>query len=169
MSGLLKTMYFKRQKSSPSKAKENELTIVEFAKILFGPFCEGFVVAGYGKVSHLKFLMMSGESNVYVDAFETCREPFSNWIKMESQQFPDHEFEQINIPVVRGLETDGVKNLDGAIQRFALASDAFLLFGYSGGQRLVKSYASDPLKADAVMYLQAMAINLWGMKEESIS
>ena len=31
-------------------------------------------------------------------------------------------------------------------------------------QRVIKTYASDPLKADAVMYLQAMAINLWGMK-----
>ena len=51
---------------------------------------------------------------------------------MESQQFPDHEFEQINIPVVRGLETDGVNEPRWSYSKVSLASDAFLLFGYSG-------------------------------------
>lgn len=167
MSGLLKTMYFKRQKSIPSKAKENELTIVEFAKMLFGPFCEGFVIAGYGRVTHLKFLLMHGTSSVYQDAFEQCRGPFSNWINSESEQFPDHEFKQVRIPVKSGKETEGVNDLDNAVKRFSLASDAFLLFGYSKEHRVIKTFAGDPLKADAVMYLQLMAMDLWGGRKEA--
>ena len=160
-------MYFKRQKSSPSKAKGNELTIVEFAKMLFGPFCEGFVVAGYGRVTHLKFLLMHGTSSVYQDAFEQCRGPFSNWINSESEQFPDHEFKQVRIPVKSGKETEGVNDLDNAVKRFSLASDAFLLFGYSKEHRVIKTFAGDPLKADAVMYLQLMAMDLWGGRKEA--
>ena len=35
------------------------------------------------------------------------------------------------------------------------------MFGYCGNHKVFKSYASDPLKADAVTYLQAVAMDLW--------
>ena len=117
-----------------------------------------------GAVTHLKFLLMHGTSSVYQDAFEQCRGPFSNWINSESEQFPDHEFKQVRIPVKSGKETEGVNDLDNAVKRFSLASDAFLLFGYSKEHRVIKTFAGDPLKADAVMYLQLMAMDLWGQK-----
>ena len=148
-------------------SQKNDLLIVDFAKMLFGPFSEGYVVAGYGMHTHMKFLMMSGRGSVYEDAFEPCRETFCEWIGSENEQFPDQEFEQAKIPVEQGKEADGVTDLDQAVERFSLASDAFLMFGYCGNHKVFKSYASDPLKADAVMYLQMVAMKLWGKEKKA--
>lgn len=145
--------------------QKNDLLIIDFAKMLFGPFSEGYVVAGYGIHTHMKFLMMSGMGSVYEDAFEPCRETFCNWLAAENEQFPDQEFKQMKIPVMPGKETEGVTDLDKAVERFSLASDAFLVFGYCGNHKVFKSYASDPLKADAVMYLQAVALDMWGRRK----
>lgn len=146
--------------NSQSLAK-NDLLIIDFAKMLFGPFSEGYVVAGYGMHTHMKFLMMSGRGSLYEDAFEPCRETFCQWLGSEKELFPDKEFGQAEIPVQSGMETEGVTDLDKAVERFSLASDAFLMFGYCGNHKVFKSYASDPLKADAVTYLQAVAMDLW--------
>lgn len=156
--------FYNREKKPDHTKGANDLSIVDFAKILFEPFSEGFVVAGYGKVNHMKFLMMTGSSSVYRDAFENCRDPFINWMKLEEDCFPDQEFKQVKIPVQSGKETEGVTDLDKAMERFSIASDAFLMFGYCGNEKVVKSYASDPLKSDAVMYLQVMAMDLWARK-----
>ena len=159
--------FHKRLNSDAHSSKDNDLSIVEFSKMLFKPFCEGFVMAGYGRKTHCKFLLMSGNAKIYEDAFERCREPFSHWIKSESKLFPNQEFKQVKIPVESGKETVGVNDLDEAVQRFSLASDAFLMFGYCGSHKVFKSYAADPSKADAVMYLQLMAMDLWGRKQEA--
>lgn len=142
-------------------SQKNDLLIIDFAKMLFGPFSEGYVVAGYGMHTHMKFLMMNGRGSVYEDAFEPCRETFCQWLGSEKELFQEKEFKQAEIPVEPGMETEGVTDLDKAVERFSLASDAFLMFGYCGNHKVFKSYASDPLKADAVTYLQAVAMDLW--------
>ena len=146
-------------------SQKNDLLIIDFAKMLFGPFSEGYVVAGYGMPTHMKFLMMSGRGSVYEDAFEPCRETFCQWLGSEKELFPEKQFEQAVIPVQPGMETEGVTDLDKAVERFSLASDAFLMFGYCGNHKVFKSYAADPLKADAVMYLQAVAMDLWSRRK----
>jgi len=146
-------------------SQKNDLLIIDFAKMLFGPFSEGYVVAGYGMHTHMKFLMMSGRGSVYEDAFEPCRETFCQWLSSEKELFPEKQFEQAVIPVQPGMETEGVTDLDKAVERFSLASDAFLMFGYCGNHKVFKSYAADPLKADAVMYLQAVAMDLWSRRK----
>ena len=146
-------------------SQKNDLLIIDFAKMLFGPFSEGYVVAGYGMHTHMKFLMMSGRGSVYEDAFEPCRETFCQWLGSEKELFPEKQFEQAVIPVQPGMETEGVTDLDKAVERFSLASDAFLMFGYCGNHKVFKSYAADPLKADAVMYLQAVAMDLWSRRK----
>ena len=156
-----------RINSNSQSLQKNDLLIVDFAKLLFGPLSEGYVVAGYGMHTHTKFLLMSGRGSVYEDAFEPCRETFCEWMSSENEQFPDQGFEQAKIAVEQGKEADGVTDLDQAVERFSLASDAFLMFGYCGNHKVFKSYASDPLKADAVMYLQMVAMKLWGKEKKT--
>ena len=161
-------MKYNNSENRTRKSCENlDLSVIEFAKMLFSPLSEGYIVAGYGMCTHSKFLLMSGRGSVYKDAFEPCRETFCEWMNSENEQFPDQEFEQAKIPVVQGKEADGVTDLDQAVERFSLASDAFLMFGYFGNHKVFKSYASDPLKADAVMYLQMVAMKLWGMEKRA--
>ena len=88
-----------RINKTTGSSQKNDLLIIDFAKMLFGPFSEGYVVAGYGMHTHMKFLMMSGRGSVYEDAFEPCRETFCQWLGSEKELFPDKEFEQAVIPV----------------------------------------------------------------------
>jgi len=157
--------FYDRSKKTKGAGEPCDLSIIEFGKILFEEFSEGFVLAGYGKETHFKFLLMSGIGKVYQDAFEICRKPFTNWIKAEEKKFCKAKLEQKIIPIASGKEKDGVHSLDNAVERFSLASDAFLIFGYAGDHKFFKTFASDPLKADAVMYLQLMAMDLWAAKK----
>ena len=97
---------------------------------------------------------------MYEDAFEPCRETFCQWLGSEKSCFQIGNSNRRKL-IQSGMETEGVTDFDKAVERFSLASDAFLMFGYCGNHKVFKSYASDPLKADAVTYLQAVAMDLW--------
>jgi hypothetical protein len=162
-----KDMKFNERMNSESlSAKQENLSLIDFARVLFGPFSVGFVVAGYEKGSHQKFLMMKGSGTVYDDAFEPCRNPFFEWLGCGEEKAPGQETEVAKVPVYSVHQSEGVADLDQAIIRFSEASHAFLMFGYCGDHKVFKSFAIDPLQADAVMYLQSMAFELWGRRGE---
>jgi len=144
--------------------EQDKLSVVDFARVLFAPFSEGFVVAGYEKGSHQKFLMMKGSGTVYDDAFEPCRNPFFEWLGFGEEKDPGQGTEEVNIPVYSVHQSEVIEDLDQAMRRFSEASHAFLIFGYCGEHKVFKSFATDPLQADAVTYLQSMAFELWGRR-----
>lgn len=155
-----------RLKLNSSGKETNPLNIVSFATQCFAPFSEGFVIAGYSREKHSKFVTMSATAKVYLDAFEPCKENFSIWSEGHSDLFPD--VFKSTVMVDEGLKHSlkEVGNFDQAVYHFAKAADAFLFMGYCEGERATKLYAEDPLSADAISFLQAMVLNKWGVGEE---
>ena len=68
--------------------------ILDFAKNLFERFSEGYVVTGYEKSSHQKFLMMNGSGSVYEDAFQSCKDPFFEWLVLGKEKFSNEDIQQ---------------------------------------------------------------------------
>ena len=158
--------FLNRLNTAKTHKSEGSFHICEFAGMCFAPFSEGFVLAGYSREKHSKFVTMSATAKVYLDAFEPCKENFSIWSEGHSDLFPD--VFKSTVMVDEGLKHSlkEVGNFDQAVYHFAKAADAFLFMGYCEGERTTKLYAEDPLSADAISFLQAMVLNKWGVGEE---
>ena len=145
--------------------KEAGLDLHDFAGKIFTPFSDGFVVAGYSRLAHTKFVCKISEGQVYDDAFEPPREPLFSWLQAGDELFPDLKGKGNLVPVKANESFPEIKNLDQAVNFFGAASDAFLFFGYANGHREIKLYAEDPLMADAIGYLNALVMSCWGIKQ----
>ena len=150
---------------SPSE-KDSTISFVEFGKNVFAPFSDGFVLAGYERHGHAKFAIMAGSAKVYEDAFESCREPLSEWRKAQSEIFPDLKNNDVRVSTQNG-EGKKMESIDDAVKCFAQVSDSFLFMGYCAGEREIRVYAEDPLMADAVSFLRMIAMGTWLRNKEA--
>ena len=66
--------FLNRLNSAKTHKSEGSFHIYQFAGMCFSPFSEGFVLAGYSREKHSKFVTMSATAKVYLDAFEPCKE-----------------------------------------------------------------------------------------------
>ena len=140
--------------------KHATVSFVDFGKNVFAPFSDGFVLAGYERHGHAKFAIMAGSAKVYEDAFESCREPLSDWRKAQAEIFPVQKNNDVRVSTQKG-EGKKMEGLDDAVKCFAQVSDSFLFMGYCLGEREIRVYAEDPLMADAVSFLRMYAMGAW--------
>ena len=154
-----------RLKLNSSEKETNPLNIVSFATQCFAPFSEGFVIAGYSREKHSKFVTTSATAKVYLDAFEPCMENFMTWSRQHSDLFPDIFKDDVVVPVSLAEQLKQLKCFEAAVHHFAKASDAYFFMGYCNGERILKLYAEDPLMADAIFFLHAIAPRPWSNDE----
>ncbi len=142
------------------------LSLHDFARNVFAPLSDGFVVAGYSRGEHLKFVCKISDGQVFDDAFEPPREPLFNWLQVGEELFPDNKGKGVKVQSKSGVKLPQIADLDQAAQVFSSVSDAFIFFGYANGHREIKLYAEDPLMADAIGYLKVLVMSCWGVKQE---
>ena len=157
-----KNMNFKnRINLTPSGPESQKMTIPMYAGRVFSPVTEGFVVAGYTRQEHMKFLAKVSVGTVYDDAFESPREPLLGWAQAGSELFPNLKGKSLQLELKELSGFPEIQDLDHAVKVFSAVSDAFIFFGYENGQRAIKLYAEDPLMADAIAHLQLLVMSTW--------
>lgn len=78
------------------KAKPDEKTIepedfLHAAKACFGHLSEGFVIAGYCRKTHRKFIWKITRAKVFDDVLEEIRDPLMTWFDPEEPQTQQKE------------------------------------------------------------------------------
>ena len=141
--------------------EEGGVNLHDFARKVFAHLSEGFVVAGYTRQEHMKFLAKVSVGTVYDDAFESPREPLLGWAQAGSELFPNLKGKSLQLKLEESSGFPEIQDLDHAVKVFSAVSDAFIFFGYENGQRAIKLYAEDPLMADAIANLQLLVMSTW--------
>ena len=138
----------------------------DFATNVFAPLSAGFVLAGYSRGEHSKFLIKVSKGQVFDDAFEGSREPLFAWKRAGHDLFPEIASKETKVKYENCSPYPKVTDIDQGIKVFSSVSDAFIFFGYANGHREIKVYADDPLKADAIGFLNAIVTGCWGIQCE---
>ena len=61
------------------------------AQAIFGKLTEGFVIMGYCRKTHKKFIFKITRAKVFDDALEEIKEPLCNWFTLGEQEQQEEE------------------------------------------------------------------------------
>lgn len=78
-----------RMNAKPEKKAIDPEDAYHAAKECFGDLSEGFVIAGYCRKSHRKFIWKITQGKVYDDALEEIKDPMLTWFDSGNDKTED--------------------------------------------------------------------------------